>query len=137
MIDESINGCTPVIIKEPEITESKSIYKAGLEHRFFINPEKRFKADAPIINYLVNNHNQWSTVRQIVIDTGMASRTVYFSTDRLVRHGVLESKQERRPDSQGYSKNTHLYRLIPKFYNGTTGNKRRNSDNRRRNKRTN
>ena len=136
MIDESINGCAPTIIKEPKITEPESIYKAGLEHRFFINPEKRFKADVPIINYLLGNGNEWSTARQITIDTGMAQRTVYFSTERLVRHGVLENKQERRPDTQGFSKNTHLYRLAPKFYNGSIRNKRKNINSRRRNKRT-
>jgi len=53
--DDSLRG--NVIVQEsPVIKESKSKYKYGVEHRFYLSPEKRYKADEPLLNFLFLRH---------------------------------------------------------------------------------
>ena len=106
--DDPLQGSITVH-KNPVITESKSIYKSGVEHRFHGSPEGRFKADTPLIK-LFKKSNKWRSVADIVDETGMAERTVRYTCSRFIKHEIFEESRNRY---------TRLYRLITKSKNDT------------------
>lgn len=111
--DESLQG-SYTVIKTPKISpKTKPHFKEGKEYRFFEDSILRTKADEPIMKYLRDNNNEWTTARQFINKLRMAERTVFHMCRRLVLHEVLDFKVERVMDNDGHNRNTRLYRLTP------------------------
>lgn len=136
--DDSLEGS--IIVREtPVIKEPKSIYKSGIDHRFFTNPEKKFVADKPLLNLF--KKNTWRTVADIVKETGLSERTVQYVCRRFIKHEIFEESNVTKVGVYHKYKNRHpvtrLYRLIAKSKNGTRKNPRKYENHKKRQSRSN
>jgi len=127
--DDSLRGRVTEV-NDPIIKEKKSIYKSGVEHRFYISPESRYRADRPILRLYKNN--KWRSVREIVDETGMAERTIQYACRRLVKHKILEERKQIKLNTDYRRRRTRLYRLITKSKNGTRTNPKKYENHKKR-----
>lgn len=135
--DDSLKGSI-IVLENPiiEETESKSIYKSGIDHRFYENPESRFRADKPLIA-LFKKSNKWRSVPDIVRATGMAERTVQYTCRRFIKHEIFEETKLMKSDTNHRRRYTRLYRLITKSKNDTRKNPRKYENHKKRQSRSN
>ncbi len=138
--DDSLEGSIIIVQENPVIKESESIYKSGIDHRFFTDPEKKFVADKPLLN-LFNRNNKWRTVADIVKETGLSERTVQYTCRRFIKHEIFEESNVTEMRVYHKYKNRHpvtrLYRLIAKSKNGTRKNPRKYENHKKRQSRSN
>jgi len=133
--DDSLEGS--IIIQEnPIIKEEESKYKYGVEHRFYLSPEKKFVADKPIFT-LFNKNNRWRTISEIINETGMAERTLQYACRRFVKHEIFEEKKLAKKENEMRRKNTRLYRLTTKGKNDLRRNPRKYENHKKRQSRSN
>jgi len=140
--DDSLRGSVTEI-NNPVITEYKSVYKGGIDHRFYADPESRFRADKPLIA-LFEKNNKWRSIAEIVETTGIAERTVHYACRRLIKHEIFE--EVNRSGCSGHygdrigkynRRDTRLYRLITKSKNEARKNPRKYENHKKRQSRSN
>ena len=116
--DDSLSGSV-IVHKNPTIKKRESKYKYGVEHRFYADPEKKFKSDKPILA-LFRKNNKWRTISAIVEETGMAERTLHYACRRFIKHDIFEETTLTKMGIGKLNKRhpeTRLYRLTTKGKN--------------------
>jgi len=106
--DDSLDGS---IIKheEQKKEEKKFIYKPGIQHRFLVNAEGKYRADPLVFKY-VKEHGA-SSLRDIRKATGMAERTLAYSVERLCENDVFKREFNKQPCGREKMRKVSIYSL--------------------------